>query len=362
MPGMPIYQDSPANLKNQIFATNGSAVINVQADNTGRLKVATDSSSPLAVDVDETVNSIAVYGNDGTANQIIKTNATGQLDIRPLTVSDTVNVNITEADDSITVYGNDGTTNHIIRTNATGQLDIRPLTTSDTVNVDISQVTDSIAVYGNDGTDNQIIKTNSSGQLDIRPLTVSDTVSVNITQADDSITVYGNDGTTNHIIRTNATGQLDIRPLTSSDTVNVDISQATDSITVYGSDGTDNHILLTDAAGVLQVNTARTFANNTLTTLATTDSYQYTTQQEIAQLTTYQFFVKNTGDTNNVTVVVELSPNGTDWVIDSDERQVNPGAATIITSSKFLRYIRLGYKSTSTGASTAISAIFQGQG
>ena len=276
MPGMPIYQDSPANLKNQIFATTGSAVINVQADSTGRLKVATDSSSPLAVDVDETVNSIAVYGSDGTANQIIKTNATGQLDIRPLTISDTVNVNITQADDSITVYGNDGTTNHIIRTNATGQLDIRPLTTSDTVNVDISQATDSIVVYGNDGT--------------------------------------------------------------------------------------DNHVLLTDAAGILQVNTTRAFTNAALTTSDTTDTYQYTTQQEIAQLSSYQFFVKNTGDTNNVTVVVELSPNGTDWVIDSDERQVNPGAATIITSSKFLRYIRLGYKSTSSGASTAISAIFQGQG
>ena len=276
MPGMPIYQDSPANLKNQIFAASGSSVINVQADSTGRLKVATDAASPLAVGVDEAVNSITVYGSDGAANQVIKTNATGQLDIRPLTVSDTVNVNITQADDSITVYGNDGTTNQIIRTNATGQ-------------------------------------------LDIRPLTVSDTVSVNITQADDSITVYG-------------------------------------------SDGTDNHILLTDTAGILQVNSTRAFTNATLTTSDTTDSYQYTTQQEIAQLSSYQFFVKNTGDTNNVTVVVELSPNGTDWVIDSDERQVNPGAATIITSSKFLRYIRLGYKSTSSGASTAISAIFQGQG
>ncbi len=318
MPGMPIYQDSPANLKNQIFAANGPSVINVQADSTGRLKVATDSASPLAVGVDEAVNSITVYGSDGTANQVIKTNASGQLDIRPLTVSDTVNVNITQADDSITVYGNDGTTNHIIRTNATGQ-------------------------------------------LDIRPLTVSDTVSVNITEADDSITVYGSDGTTNQIIKTNSTGQLDIRPLTVSDTVSVNISEADDSITVYGSDGTTNHVLLTDSTGILQVNSTRAFTNATLTTSDTTDSYQYTTQQEIAQLSSYQFFVKNTGDTNNVTVVVELSPNGTDWVVDSDERQVNPGAATIITSSKFLRYIRLGYKSTTTGASTAISAIFQGQ-
>lgn len=108
MPGMPIYQDSPTNLKNQIFAANGSSVVNVQADNTGRLKVATDSSSPLAVDVDEAVNSITVYGSDGTSNQVLRTTATGQLDIRPLTVSDTVNVSITQADDSITVYGNDG--------------------------------------------------------------------------------------------------------------------------------------------------------------------------------------------------------------------------------------------------------------
>lgn len=136
MPGMPIYQDSPSNLKNQIFAADGTSVINVQADSTGRLKVATDAAAPLAVNVDEAVNSIAVFGNDGTANQALRTNATGQLDIRPLTVSDTVSVSITQVDDSISVYGNDGTTNRILRTNATGQLDIRPLTASDTVNVD----------------------------------------------------------------------------------------------------------------------------------------------------------------------------------------------------------------------------------
>ncbi|WP_242855725.1 DUF6385 domain-containing protein [Ruminiclostridium josui] len=282
------------------------------------MKVATDVSSPLAVDVNEAANSIAVYGNDGTTNQILKTNSTGQLDIRPLTVSDTVSVNITEADDSIAVYGNDGTTNRILKTNATGQ-------------------------------------------LDIRPLTVSDTVSVSITEADDSIAVYGNDGTTNRILKTNATGQLDIRPLTSSDTVNVDISHETDSIAVYGSDGTDSHVLLTDSNGVLQVSQSRNFIDSTLATSATTDSYQYTAQQEIAQLTTYQFFVKNTGDTNNVTVLVELSPNGTDWVADSEEREVKPGEATIITSSKFLKYIRLGYKSTTSSSSTDINVIFQGQ-
>ncbi|NSL50142.1 hypothetical protein HSX37_19315, partial len=75
------------------------------------------------------------------------------------------------ATDSILVYGNDGTSNQLIKTNASGQTDIRPLTIADQVTVsaadldvrDLTAATDSILVYGNDGTSNQLIKTNASG-------------------------------------------------------------------------------------------------------------------------------------------------------------------------------------------------------
>lgn len=76
MPAMPVYKDSPSNLKNQIFESDGSNLINVKADTTGRLKIVTDTTNSLAVVVSEANDSIAVYGSDGTTNRILRTNTT----------------------------------------------------------------------------------------------------------------------------------------------------------------------------------------------------------------------------------------------------------------------------------------------
>lgn len=276
MPGMPVYQDSPSNLKNQIYGSDGSNVINVKVDDTGRLKIATDVAAPLEVAISETSDSIVVYGSDGTDNKALKTNATGQLDIRPLTDADTVSVVITEASDSITVYGSDGTDNKVLKTNATGQLDIRPLTDADTVSVSITEASDSIVIYGNDGTNNKALKT--------------------------------------------------------------------------------------DDAGILQVNYNHTFTDETLLTDgATTNVYQYIAQQEISDMSSYAFFIKNSGVANSAKLQVQLSPNGTDWVNDSSEIELAHTTNTILNANKFLKYIRVGYKSAVDDASTTLTVIFQGQ-
>ncbi|MGL4736948.1 MAG: DUF6385 domain-containing protein [Cellulosilyticaceae bacterium] len=320
MPGMPVYQDSPSNLKNQIYAANAGNVINVKADDTGRLTVSTDAAAPLDVSVTQATDSISVYGNDGTTNRILKTNATGQMDIRPLTSADEVSVVITEASDSISVYGNDGTANRILKTNATGQMDVRPLTAADVVTAVVSQADDSIAVYGNDGTTNRVLKTNATGQMDVRPLTAADVVTAVVSQTDDSIAVYGNDGTTNRVLKT-------------------------------------------DANGVLSVNTTYSFVDTTLVDAdATTNAYQYTAAQDISGKTSYAFFVKNSDVANSATIVVQLSPNNTDWVDDTTEAVILAGGMTITTSNKFLKYIRVAYKSTVADAAAEVSIIYQAQG
>ncbi|NSL50078.1 hypothetical protein HSX37_18880, partial len=189
MPNLKVLQDQPAQLKSQLYGFDGANVRPLLTDNTGRtnirpLDTSTDSVTVAATDLDvrdltAATDSILVYGNDGTSNQLIKTNASGQTDIRPLTIADQVTVSaadldvrdLTAATDSILVYGNDGTSNQLIKTNASGQTDIRPLTIADQVTVsaadldvrDLTAATDSILVYGNDGTSNQLIKTNASG-------------------------------------------------------------------------------------------------------------------------------------------------------------------------------------------------------
>ncbi len=233
MPGMPVYQDSPSSLKNQIYATDGSNVINVKADDTGRLTISTDAAAPL--------------------------------------------------------------------------------------DVSINEANDSILVYGNDGADNQIIKTNSSGQLDIRPLTSADTVSVIIDEANDSILVYGNDGA-------------------------------------------NNQALKTDDQGVLQVNYTRAFVDETIVNAqATANTYAFSGEQDISNMASYAFFVNNTGITNSATFKVQLSPDNITWVDDGDELAVVAETANIMTANRFLKYIRIGYKSTTADDSTTVTVIFQAQ-
>ena len=210
MPNLKVLQDQPEQLKSQLYGFDGANVRPLLTDNTGRtdirpLSSSTDSIAISATNLDirdltNATDNVLVYGNDGTTNRVILTNNLGQTDIRPLTTADQVTVSatnldvrdLTNATDNVLVYGNDGTTNRVILTNASGQTDIRPLTTADQVTVsatnldvrDLTNATDNVLVYGNDGTTNRIILTNASGQTDIRPLTAADQVTVSATDLD----------------------------------------------------------------------------------------------------------------------------------------------------------------------------------
>ncbi|SDN26287.1 hypothetical protein SAMN04488502_1161, partial [Dendrosporobacter quercicolus] len=85
MPNLKVLQDQPAQLKSQLYGFDGANVRPLLTDNTGRtnirpLDTSTDSVTVAATDLDvrdltAATDSILVYGNDGTSNQLIKTNA-----------------------------------------------------------------------------------------------------------------------------------------------------------------------------------------------------------------------------------------------------------------------------------------------
>ena len=107
---------------------------------------------------------------------------------------------------------------------------------------------------------------------------------------------------------------------------------------------------------------SHSFTSVNIATNNTANTYQTTTELDISLLESYCFFVKNTGTSNSATLKVQLSPNAIDWVDDSPDTLLPASTSTIITANKFLKYIRILYKSTVSGKPTSISVIFQGQG
>jgi len=126
-----------------------------------------------------------VYGNDGTTDRVLLTDSSGALAIYAdtaldveITSSTTLTVtatdldirDITNATDSILVYGNDGSSNQVILTNASGAVGVYShsaldVTATDLDIRDITNATDSILVYGNDGTSNRVLLTDTSGNM-----------------------------------------------------------------------------------------------------------------------------------------------------------------------------------------------------
>jgi len=279
---------------------------------------------------------VQIFGS--SASNAIQVDSNGKLQIK--SIEDSVNISATDLDirdlnssnDSVAVYGSDdgGTTKRILKTSSTGALYI---TSDGTLTVqandldirNLSENTDNISIYGTDGTNKIQIKTDINGKLEIS--SIENDVDVNITNTD-----------------------LDIRNL----------SYTQDSIVIYGNDGTDNRVISTDSEGVIKVSTVkRGFTSTTNTDLTTSDSYTYLSFIDVSIYSEYVFYVKNTGS-NSADIVIEISPtNQASDAIEHIEATLESNGKEIYAPSKFLRYIRLGYKSTTSSQSTTLDVYFQ---
>ena len=156
MAGIPVFQDSPDNLKSLQYGYDGTTVRTLKLDTSGRQVIATDVGTSIevtATDLDirnlsNTQDNIVVYGNDGTDNRVLKTDTSGR------------QVIATDVGTSIEVSATD--------------LDIRNL----------SNTQDNIVIYGNDGTDNRALKTDVTGILQVASSKTFTNLSQNVTTAD----------------------------------------------------------------------------------------------------------------------------------------------------------------------------------
>lgn len=87
MAGMPVFQDSPSQLKNQIYVTDGSNVVALKSNATGALNISTTGADTVTVaatdldirDLTNASDNVLVYGQDSGTNYPLKTDATGAL-------------------------------------------------------------------------------------------------------------------------------------------------------------------------------------------------------------------------------------------------------------------------------------------
>lgn len=278
---------------------------------------------------------VQIFGSDAT--KAIQVDSNGKLQIStdsPITVtaSDLDIRNLSSSQDGVAVYGSNdgGTTMKVLKTNSDGELYI---TTDETITVqatdfDIRNLTtdDSVSIYGTDGTDKRQIKTDNNGRIEVA--SIQSEVDVNITNTD-----------------------LDIR----------DLSNSQDSILVYGNDGSDNRVIATDTEGLIKiVNAKRSFESELFAEKATSNSYTYLSFKDVSMYSDYVFYVKNTGS-NSATIEIQISPSDDedDAITHINNITVDAGEKELIIPSKFLRYVRLGYKSTNSDQSTTLDIYFQ---
>lgn len=86
--------------------------------------------------------------------------------------------------------------------------------------------------------------------------------------------------------------------------------------------------------------------------------------QDISQQTVYNWFIQNTGAnpvTQNITLVVQISPDGSTWIDDTGTviTVVAGAAGQMITVTNFLQYAR--YEITGGLAATTVISVFQAQ-
>lgn len=116
-----------------------------------------------------------------------------------------------------------------------------------------------------------------------------------------------------------------------------DLTPLRDGVRIYGSNG-----LPLDATpfGTLRVESAGCDFQEFMEELTASSTPVSTATRDVARYRHYSYAILNIGPVN-AWVQVEISPDGIHWVPDSIAQQVKPGALLAVTSSYFLRFIRL---------------------
>ncbi|KGK90946.1 hypothetical protein DP73_05695 [Desulfosporosinus sp. HMP52] len=120
-----------------------------------------------------------------------------------------------------------------------------------------------------------------------------------------------------------------------------ELTPSSDGIRIYGSNG--NPIEST-IEGSVQVKVSGRVYIQSVEQITSTEIHMATIPKDVSELSVFSYAVQNMGNTE-VTVQLQISPDGAIWTADDIESQILPGTLAVITPNRFLRYVRLIYTS-----------------
>jgi hypothetical protein len=311
MPGMPVFQDSPSQLKGQIFVQNTDTdeIIALKVDNTGNLPVngtvnlAPGSEVSLAAGAD--LDSVATLGT--ITNDVKVINGASALEVALAAGTDL---------DSVTTLGT--ITNDVKVVNGESALEVALAAGTDL---------DSVTTLGTITNDVKVV--NGESALEVALAAGTDL---------DSVTTLG-------------TITNDVKVVNGESELNVGISAGTNLIGKV-----QNELVFTyvDSFGEATPLTSQAIG---LGETVISES------QNISKESSYNWFIKNTGTTSadqDITLTVEISPDGTNWISDTGSVIAVPfNSGKMITVTNFLQYAR--FTITGGAAATTVISCFQAQ-
>ncbi|MBN7771821.1 DUF6385 domain-containing protein [Clostridium aminobutyricum] len=295
MPGMPIFQDSPSQLKGQIYVLDSttSNVVPLEVDAAGNLPITGSVTFEAGAEVSLAAGTTVGLEAGTDINTVTEVTTVG-------TVSN--DVKIVNGSTALTVGLEAGT--------------------------DIDTVTE-VTTVGTVTNDVKIVNGSTALTVGLEAGTDIDTVTE---------------------VTTVSTVTNDVKIVNGSTELTVELSAGSNLIGKV-----ENQLVFTnlDSFGA-----ATPLTSNTIDAGLTVNS----STQDISQQSSYNWFIKNTGTTadQDITLKVELSPDGTNWLEDTGTTISVPfGTSKMITVTNFLQFAR--FVITGGTSDTTVISSYQAQ-
>jgi len=120
-----------------------------------------------------------------------------------------------------------------------------------------------------------------------------------------------------------------------------DLTPSRDGIKIFASDG--NSIAST-LEGLVQIKMSGRKYVQSIETVTSSIFFVPTLPRDVSELSVYSYAVHNSGIEGAI-VQLQISPDGVIWAEDNVECEIVSGALAVFTPNRFLRYVRLIYRS-----------------
>ncbi|AEE97101.1 DNRLRE domain-containing protein [Mahella australiensis] len=133
---------------------------------------------------------------------------------------------------------------------------------------------------------------------------------------------------------------------------------------VYSKEATDDPmlrpILEVSYQSVISVNLAQRAFTNVYLSTDSGDEWRYSEAFDVSQQSIVTVFIKNDG-ANDAMVKLQISPDDSSYIDDSDEDVLAPGMMKAMVPARFGRYLRVAYRSVNIAESTSLHICYQAQ-